>query len=1338
MGHGSCVNLIKMNTSGRCLRQIPSFFICMYISIFMFISAMLITGFDWFISETGTDSQDCGLRTDTCSSLPFVVNHSKSGDHIFIIGTFNSSHVFYHCSAQIITKNLTFVGIGPSQPSVGCEVPSRVEWYGDITYNRSAPILFHLKENEIHLVNLKLTNGYLLATNNMLNMIDCVVEDLVIYLMDQLTFIEHDRSYKNSAFFEAFITELYIGYLMKENKVESSMTMARAFSCLTTILTISNVTWTHITWNVTEFIPVDVLVGDGIQAICIQISIEIYNSFLADRVIYAAGVEQMYLNLQSSRFEGRNTGTSGFGGVDLGSFCTPLIVIKDTEFSGLRYVDLASPLMASSFFPTAAFRVHFFEHSLIKEKLCQFCKQYENRPYNPDVVILNTTFENSMGGVAFSSAKLSSEIFCSEIGFVSKKVLALITDSKFLRNEKVSHGGGVHVKTGPVLKLSISNCMFANNKAGVRAFGMPLLIKKRRVLKKESDELGDIKNYKSIDESVVQFTFDRRQYEDLNMTVNIAGIGGALYLQGNTADIRNCHFLNNTATSLGGSIFISRKTTVVMKNCQFFSENKDTNITNGVIMYSQGTRVTISDVEFHVASLPPHKAAIIYHDKDLFEEGVLEDGIIQLTNIKINCSPDSKLKIINISSIRHSMNYLRSNKIFTFKTLRYFCVPCLANTYTLETGFYQITGPEATLSPEMSLEKFPNVPIPPPPPRGFLGKYTHNITYVDFPCKPCPYGAKCQGTLQSKLNYWGFKARDEIKFYFCPFGYCCTRRQCGKFNQCASFRSGILCGTCKNGYSEALFSVKCVPDNLCKDYWMLAIGLFLSVVYGLFLLFQNDVKQFVHSAPIGTETILSHLVRNGSNVKGSHNAVDTVVYMNSPEDQSQTSFTAVESARLDTAVYLETNGTANCRNRNISVVSADFKESVDDQTRDNPSTQCPIKSHEKTRKREEGGIFLILLFYYFQDASIIQITTPYTEPDDYEIRLLKTIIGGLFKFQLHVLHFASSVCISTSIKPEVKIVIKLLFIPAIFTFLFILYGISKYAASKTNTTYNGFARKVQAKVPVAIMLAILFSFQKLAASAISLVYCVPFESKSVLFIDGNLECYTFWQIIIVVYLSTSILPFCIYITFATTYLKNGRLSLCVYFIGCFLPVPVLLYLVLRENICTKILSTENDNTDALRVYNLLQGPYKDYDITIKTKTFIICYSGVLLIRRSILIVLYTFIHNLSLRLLLMVLLCIFALVLQTYSQPCKERRSNVAAFISNTSLVIVSCINLVKAAFVTSEYEPIGPIVTFTNMLQSVEECLLFWIPVIGFGIVIIIVLGRGILKIASNIKTSQ
>ena len=56
---------------------------------------------------------------------------------------------------------------------------------------------------------------------------------------------------------------------------------------------------------------------------------------------------------------------------------------------------------------------------------------------------------------------------------------------------------------------------------------------------------------------------------------------------------------------------------------------------------------------------------------------------------------------------------------------------------------------------------------------------------------------------------------------------------------------------CVPGYTEALFSAKCVQESKCRDYWALVMVVFLAVGYSAFLLFQKDFKDFMFGAPLG-------------------------------------------------------------------------------------------------------------------------------------------------------------------------------------------------------------------------------------------------------------------------------------------------------------------------------------------------------------------------------------------------------------------------------------------------------------------------------------------------------
>ena len=76
-------------------------------------------------------------------------------------------------------------------------------------------------------------------------------------------------------------------------------------------------------------------------------------------------------------------------------------------------------------------------------------------------------------------------------------------------------------------------------------------------------------------------------------------------------------------------------------------------------------------------------------------------------------------------------------------------------------------------------------------------------------------------------------------------------------------------------------------------------------------------------------------------------------------------------------------------------------------------------------------------------------------------------------------------------------------------------------------------------------------------------------------------------------------------------------------------------------------------------------------------------------------------------------------------KPCKENRANVAATVSCAALLSVCIINLVRAAFEVGEVIPEGTLRDIMDGLQLVEDCLLFWIPLVGAYDVILFLFAR-------------
>ena len=120
-------------------------------------------------------------------------------------------------------------------------------------------------------------------------------------------------------------------------------------------------------------------------------------------------------------------------------------------------------------------------------------------------------------------------------------------------------------------------------------------------------------------------------------------------------------------------------------------------------------------------------------------------------------------------------------------------------------------------------------------------------------CLPCPTGGNCTSFLAARHNFWGYPMNDKVYFKFCPQGYCClpVNQGCTYYNSsyrhsgCQGNRTGILCGRCKKGFSDTLFTMNCLPVKHCTHYWYLIIIFICTSFFALFLIRKPPVFEIL-------------------------------------------------------------------------------------------------------------------------------------------------------------------------------------------------------------------------------------------------------------------------------------------------------------------------------------------------------------------------------------------------------------------------------------------------------------------------------------------------------------
>jgi hypothetical protein len=275
------------------------------------------------------------------------------------------------------------------------------------------------------------------------------------------------------------------------------------------------------------------------------------------------------------------------------------------------------------------------------------------------------------------------------------------------------------------------------------------------------------------------------------------------------------------------------------------------------------------------------------------------------------------------------------------------------------------------------------------------------------------------------------------------------------------------------------------------------------------------------------------------------------------------------------------------------------------------------------------------------------------------------------------------------------------------------------------------------------VLALLFTYQKLATTSLTLLNCVTVDDGLVLFIQGTINCYQTWQIAVAVYVATCIVPFCLVVLLGPGLLKDRHISLAELFVAFIIPPPFLIRWIWIRARCrqrsaeataaaasnghrastTAAATAARSPTavlplspESLAVIHILQGPFKDSSVPFFGP---ICGQGLLLGRRLILVLLFTFVNDTLIRMVCMMLLCFVILLHHVHVLPYKDSRGNAAGSASAASLLVVGAINLLRAGFEAAEYVPLGPNEKLMGALEQVENVLLLWLPAAVMGFVV-------------------
>ena len=370
--------------------------------------------------------------------------------------------------------------------------------------------------------------------------------------------------------------------------------------------------------------------------------------------------------------------------------------------------------------------------------------------------------------------------------------------------------GGLYLQTSKKSLIVVENSTFLNNSSPESVGGALLL-------SMPSDELEDpgcIKEGRP--EKFPEWDYNSKLlFKDTTFQDNTARIGGAVYLQNGKTIFQNCFFVDNFALALGGGICAAEGSTSVVIRDSFFLQSKPA-LTRNLKTFAKSSFLhteATGPLIVKNTTLNAKRNTVRNSMVSIAKGGSVDFGENNLT--VLYCPVGGKMHFLNFSN-----TITTRTKDFSCTVrvtgLEYSCLPCPGGLYSLQRG--QIRG---------------------------------NYLTSGFQCLLCPFGANCTKNIVAKPNFWGFevsKYPPTLEFTICPTGYCRPNEkqlESPGYNGCQGNRSSVLCGRCKTGFTETLYSTQCRPINECNDYWFWPVAALYLLIMAMYLTFKPPILSWI-------------------------------------------------------------------------------------------------------------------------------------------------------------------------------------------------------------------------------------------------------------------------------------------------------------------------------------------------------------------------------------------------------------------------------------------------------------------------------------------------------------
>ena len=370
--------------------------------------------------------------------------------------------------------------------------------------------------------------------------------------------------------------------------------------------------------------------------------------------------------------------------------------------------------------------------------------------------------------------------------------------------------------------------------------------------------------------------------------------------------------------------------------------------------------------------------------------------------------------------------------------------------------------------------------------------------------------------------------------------------------------------------------------------------------------------------------------------------------------------------------------------------------------------------------------FVKIVFYFYQIETVLRIYDSDVEQNVSDG--IENSVRSFFNFDF-ISHtgLSSTSCAFLDNTPTLKVATRVGFVATIFLALGLIYFISKAFIKMRKNLASASQEQGRGslcdKVLIALFEVFLLNYSAIIKATFALLNCVQVEEMSVLHLQGNIVCYQKWQYVLIGFGIAWIIPFCVYVFVLPGMISKYMLNTSSIFLGCILPLPLLVYSLLQRRCC------QADEEDGLSKKNFVTaailknriGPFRKN----LNNTEFLSWEGVYISRRLVIVALFTFMQDPLYRLYLILFVQTLILLHHVHFKPYKSVFLNIFETISLTALILINSMNLFAVYDYTHGIKEEGAKLDLLKVFAWIEMFTVSVVPLVVAVVFVVLVIGR-------------